>query len=279
MMYKSKIALALKVNGRVLREFGDTVKIPFGSEFSILVKNLHSVRAQVRVSIDGTSTSDGTWFVIQPNSEIDLKRFVKDGNMDKGNSFKFIERTASIEDHRGIKIDDGLIRVEVQFEKPYISPTWNYYHDWNRYGSPTLGGHYYTSYGAVMTNSSEGTFATAACGSIPNASTIRGMAKGMTAQGATASANNFTAQAEVQANDAGITVEGSVNDQKFTQAAWFQVESETHVLIMKMVGFTQEGAVTEAVTVKSKPKCKTCGRLNKSNAKFCVNCGTSLDIV
>ena len=48
MMYESKLAAAIKVNGKVLREFNkDTVYIPFGSEYSILLKNLNTKRAIV----------------------------------------------------------------------------------------------------------------------------------------------------------------------------------------------------------------------------------------
>jgi hypothetical protein len=39
--------------------------------------------------------------------------------MNSGNRFKFIERTAQIEDYRGIKAEDGLLRVEYAFEKEY----------------------------------------------------------------------------------------------------------------------------------------------------------------
>ena len=53
MMYESKLAAAVKVKGRVLREFKDTVKIPFGSEYSILLKNLNTARALINVFIDG----------------------------------------------------------------------------------------------------------------------------------------------------------------------------------------------------------------------------------
>ena len=43
-MYLNKVAVAIKSNGKVLREQGDNVYIPFGSEYSIQVKNLNSVR-------------------------------------------------------------------------------------------------------------------------------------------------------------------------------------------------------------------------------------------
>lgn len=260
-MYSQKLVACIKVNGRVLREFdGNTVKMPFGSEWSLLIKNLNSVRVQVKVSIDGTDATDGTWLVIQPNSEIDFQRFIKNGNFDKGNSFKFIERTESVEHARGIKIDDGLIRIEFQFEKPYVN-NWNnilgggYYHDWNRYGGPTILTNTYDSYSTTYS----------ATASVSTSNVLR-------------SANAIAQNAEAAPNDAGITVPGSENNQKFVQASWFPVETEKHVMVMKIVGESAGQKVVEAVTVKSKPKCVTCHKVNKANAKFCSNCGTALTI-
>lgn len=267
-MYNNKLAIAAKVNGRVLREFdGNTVRMPFGSEWSLLIKNLNSVRVQVKVSIDGTDATDGTWLVIQPNSEMDLQRFIKNGNFDKGNAFKFIERTDSVEQARGIKIDDGLIRVEFQFEKPYQSGLlWN--NHWYGGRSPSITDAWYSSYsgvtGSVLTNSVE-TYSANASGALRSASVNN------------VSSHNVEAQS-AEVNEAGITVPGSENNQKFVQASWFPVESESHVMIMKIVGESAGQKVVEAVTVKSKPKCSTCHKVNKANAKFCSNCGTSLTI-
>jgi hypothetical protein len=266
MMYKQKLAVAIKANGRILREFGDTVKLPYGQEYSVLIKNLNSVRVQVRISIDGTSTSEDTWLVIQPNSELDLKRFIKNGNFDKGNAFKFIEKTEAIENHRGSKIDDGLIRVEFQFEKPYVPNTlvWNYNHDWNRYGSPTT----YDGYTATYTVANSAHNATLS-NSVASAAAAKGVLRGA----------NAVSQSVETANDAGITVPGSEVNQKFSQASWFQTESETHVLVMKLSGFVNSEKIEQAITVKHKPKCTSCGKQNKATAKFCTDCGTSLNLL
>ena len=117
-MYNNKAAVAIKVNGKVLREFKDTVYIPFGSEYSILLKNLNTVRALINVYIDGDNVVPGG-LVLNAGQEVDLERAIRNGNMSEGNRFKFIERTSNIEDHRGIKLEDGLIRIEFQFEKVY----------------------------------------------------------------------------------------------------------------------------------------------------------------
>src|SRR5271157_5608703 len=121
MMYSDKLAIAVKVNGKVLREFKDTAFVPFGSEYSLLIKNLNSVRCRVSISIDGKDIADGDSFIINANSSMELERFLKNGNMSKGNRFKFIERTAGVEAHRGgAQVEDGIIRVEFEFEREIV---------------------------------------------------------------------------------------------------------------------------------------------------------------
>src|SRR5271167_2589667 len=114
----NKVVACVKVDGKILREDKNVVTLPFGSEYSVFIKNLNALRVKVKVSVDGTDATSGTWLVVDSNSELDLERFIRDGNWDSGNRFKFIERTGEIEEHRGIKADDGLIRIEYQVEKP-----------------------------------------------------------------------------------------------------------------------------------------------------------------
>src|SRR5271165_3059205 len=101
-MHNEKLVTCIKVAGKVLREQKDQVFIPFGTEYSIFIKNLNSVRALVRLNLDGVDVTDGTDLVVGPNSSIDLERFMKKGNLSQGNRFKFIERTGKVEAHRGI---------------------------------------------------------------------------------------------------------------------------------------------------------------------------------
>jgi hypothetical protein len=128
MMFKQNFVTCIKVNGQVLRETAGTVTIPFGSEYTILLKNLNSVRAQVKVDIDGDNVTDG-WLILSADTSLDLERSIRNGNLSRGNRFKFIERTEAIEKHRGVKEDDGLVRVEFKMEKVY-EPRKHYYDEW-----------------------------------------------------------------------------------------------------------------------------------------------------
>ena len=51
--YQDNFAAVIKCDGIILREQDKTVKLPFDSEYSILLKNLDSRRALVRIEIDG----------------------------------------------------------------------------------------------------------------------------------------------------------------------------------------------------------------------------------
>jgi hypothetical protein len=243
MMYESKLAAAIKVNGKVLREFKDTVYIPFSSEYSILLKNLNTVRAVVNVFIDGEDMVPGG-IVLNAGQEVDLERSVKNGNLNEGNKFKFIERTGAVEQHRGVKLEDGLVRIEFQFEQLPRPITWNT-----------------TNINAVY----------------PQEGILRGVNDvhyGVTCSAATYDSYSVNSAHSV-VNDAGITVPGSRSDQKFSTAYVGALESTKHSMIFKLLGGE---AVKQAVTVKHKPKCVTCGKQNKATAKFCTECGTALEI-
>lgn len=270
-MYNQKMAACLKANGKVLREFGDEVYIPFGQEYSILLKNLNSVKALVNISIDGTDVIPGG-LVIEANREVELERFVKD--MSKGNRFKFIERTAGIEQHRGIKIDDGLIRISFNFEKQYpkfepprvMGGSWGGTFDNRVYGGTFSDNHGYNT-DAV----SKGVMR----GIVHDSSGVRCSAQ-YSANSASPQLMNIVSTQSL----AGITAPGSVSNQKFQQASWFATEAETHVMVLRLFGETETGKqVVAPVTVKTVPVCTMCGRKNKATAKFCSGCGAGLELV
>ena len=247
-MYGSKMAAAIKVNGKVLREFKDTVHIPFGSEYAITLKNLNTTRAVVNVYIDGDNVVPGG-LVLNAGQSIDLERSIRNNNLTEGNRFKFIERTGRIEEHRGIGIEDGLVRIEYQFELPiFINAIASTPKTWDTHIYPQ---------GGVMRGISGSTGDWA--GPV----------------GATYSSVSLnSANISAQANDVGITVPGSKSTQAFQTTSVNALDPVKHNLVFKLFG----GTVPKPITVKHKPKCVTCGHQNKATAKFCSECGTALEI-
>lgn len=263
-MYNNKFVATVKADGKVLRELGDTVFIPFGSEYSLYLKNLNTVRALVKVTIDGEDI--GADLVVRPNGEMDVERFVKDLN--KGNRFKFIERTSSIEQHRGVGSTDGLVRIEFSFEKPYVPPVYT------PRPSPWISASGFNINGALRSvdySKGETMKATAALATDLYCATNGIGTSSFECHLGAATMDSFS--------DVGITVPGSVSDQKFQTVSSFPVEAQSHVIVLQLKGESGYNKVTEPVTVKTKPKCVTCGKVNKATSKFCSNCGTSLELV
>ena len=235
-MYSNQFAAAIKVGGKVLREVGDTVYLPFGSEYEIRLKNMNSRRAKVSIEIDGQNVTD-SGLVIDPFRTTDLQRFIQDGSLRAGNRFKFIERTGRIEEHRGIQVEDGLIQIKFEFE--INPPVFNH-----RVMADSWGGLY----------GSSGTYT-----------------KGIQSNSATLNS--------VSCSASGITVPGSISEQKFTTTHWWGTEGSVHSLVIRLLGETEANLpVRQPLTVKRKVECPTCGTSNTQNSKFCRECGTSLEV-
>ena len=328
-MYHKNLAVALKVNGKVVRDDKETAYLPFGSEYSIYIKNLNSLRALVRIQVDGTDATENTSIIVPANDSVEIERFVKAGSFDKGLRFKFIERTSKIENGpRGVKAEDGLIRVEFEFErepapiKYYVPPQpvyWppvreiHHHQDpWNtKLGGSTCDSAQYSDTLARGTADYGDAIASASLGDVSNGVIFSSASNGTITANATnfggcASANAFSAstksavarsksmgasdgvlrskrlvasQATEPQNDVGITVGGSVSDQKFVTGSWFATDGVKHVMVLKILGEVGEQRVQKPVLVNTKQECPTCGTKNKFGTKFCKECGTGLSIV
>ena len=260
-MYSNNFAAAIKVNGKILREFGDTVYLPFGSEYEIRLKNINNTRTKVTIEIDGENVTGGG-LILNPSETVDLERFIRNGNLSEGNRFKFIERTNKIEDYRGIKLEDGLITIRYEFE--ITLPTY----------TPFVQKTPYTK--SVPVNYYDGG------GSGRYTSNVRSGLNASLAKSALDSNTNCTLSANVafSANETGITVEGSKSNQKFITTVWNGSIGGVNVLNIKLLGETEENKkIREPVTVKTKLECKTCGTVNRATSNFCSECGTSLQLI
>lgn len=256
-MFKNDFVAVVKANGKILREDGSTVLIPFGCEYSLYMKNLRAQKAQVSVTIDGVDVLNGSKLLINGNSTLDLERFLTD-DMSKGNRFKFIQKTAKIQEHRGDRIDDGIVRVTFQYEKPVIHTPVFISHTHNDVYTGYRSGSWCTTDSFVPSGTT-----------YDNATVVGTMNSNIRAM----NMSNLSAPKV----DEGITVKGSESNQSFREGYIGTLEEAEYTITLQLKGFSEEGQVIkEPVTVKTKKVCETCGTTSKSHVKYCPECGTFL---
>lgn len=248
MVYKKDFIAVIKNKGKILREQNGVVKLPFGSEYEVLVKNKNSVRALVNVEVDGRDTLDGNGLIINPNEEFSLKGFMKGTNVT--NRFRFINKTKQISEYRGDRVDDGIVRVEFKFEKEQDLPTiwWNWDNVSKYPESPVM-------------DFSGGPITTYSCSNVGSSSLTSSKMKCSSPR-----------------SEEGITVKGSEVNQGFTYGSMGELETSSSVINIKLQGYKSSGkSVKKITTTKTRLTCSTCGKKSKSSAKFCAGCGTFLD--
>ena len=294
-MFNSNLIMAVKVDGKILREFNGTVALPFGSEYSILLKNTSNRRAAVELSIDGQDVLDGTTILIPAHDSVELKRFIKNGNFQTGNAFKFIEKTEKIEKFRGNKAEDGLLTVTYTFEKEY-KPDPNILYrslaDTSWQGGRGYGGvdsalrsRSMTKSGGLCSADTE-TY-TANYSNTSSFTDGLGLAAAPFAACSAAAGDDLdhaprgivASNAVVPKNDAGITAPGSVVEQEFRPVYGFVSDGNELTMTLQMVGAIEGQPLVKPVTVKRQVRCTVCGTSCKQTAKFCHECSASIVIV
>jgi hypothetical protein len=265
MVYRDQFIVAIRCNGQILREDIDTVNLPFGSNYEILLKNISTRKSQVQISIDGTDVLDGQKLVVFPNSSSELTGFLTNFNVT--NKFKFIQKTNEISEFRGDHIDDGFIRIEYAFEKEIVTHTVLYethvHHSPIHYiGSTFTSCNGLNNIGSTLTRSSY---------------TLKG--NDMVAMASCSLGSDSTLQNSCNYSsviDQGITVKGEETLQRFNPTTIGTLESPK-VIIIRLKGINDKGRVIEKpIVAHKKIQCEICGKMNESQFKCCSNCGTSL---
>jgi len=271
MTYSNKFIAVIKTKGKILREReNNTIYLPFGSEYSIFLKNLNSQKALVKIDIDGKSI--GADLIVNPNSFVDVERFIE--KLDRGNRFKFIQKTKDIVNYRGDRVDDGIIRVEVFYEK--IIPqtvTYNYY---NTYTYPWTYHTYKTGNNTGSTADASNVYSNTS--TLDNKNTCFDANVNKRSGGLTNDCFNTNVYNSVPNPDEGITVRGSESNQNFVYGSIGVLEEISDVIIFRLRGCSGTETKKQPLTVKTKLVCSTCGKHNKSNMKYCPTCGTYLKI-
>lgn len=266
-MYKDRFVVAVKVGGSILREKNGVVYLPFGSEYSLLLKNLESRKSSIKISIDGQDVMNGHSILLAPNSSIDLERFVE--SMDRGNRFKFIQKTKEIVDHRGDRVDDGIVRVEFAFEQvtKHVNVIEHMDHCHHHHHH-----HDYYPYRPYWPYSPYWVW-TSTLGDIPHITYSSCETKGMSSGNVTCFVNQSS-----PLPDEGITVRGSESRQCFHEG-YIGVLDPSEVIIIRLRGEGSVGVnVEKPLTVNERVKCSSCGRALLFGANFCEKCGTAIGI-
>lgn len=117
MAYQEGLVASIYVNDKPIREFNykgqRTCRIPFGSEYQILIKNKSPRRGLISVDIDGMDVLGCKQLIIRPHDQLLLGRFVDD--LDVGKKFKFISLNEGIETGEiqdPTSKDNGLITIK-----------------------------------------------------------------------------------------------------------------------------------------------------------------------
>ena len=253
MVYKDNFIAVVKHNGKIMREINGAVKLPFGSEYSILLKNKDSRTAVASIEIDGEDVMGNHRYIVPGNSTRELKGFLK--GMNAKNRFRFIKKTKEISKFRGDRLDDGLIRVEFWYEQKWEQP-WVVYNNWPVY----LGNWDSDTSDGVGTHQFMNSSGLTKCGS----------------DVVTASYN-----VSQPLPDEGITVKGSKTNQQFNYGNVGTLETSSSVIIIKLIGETKRAGrvvkIKKPITVRTRIQCPTCGRKWKSTMNFCGRCSTALN--
>lgn len=246
-MYNNKLVATITVDNSHLREDNGKVFLPFGTEYSIYLKNLHTTNAVISITIDGQDILDGRSLILGPSSDMTLERYYASNNR-----FKFVERTAAIEKHRGIKPEDGIICISYQFEEqpPIYSIT--YYPWWQQVWPEAYW--YYTSGGSQF------------CGNAINSI------------GNTCNADNSATHIyENSSIPTGITVPGSESNQMFIDTITPKLEPTKHSMCIQLIGIKDDILISKPKTTRQRDRyCSACGSVYKSRYAYCSNDGTRL---
>jgi len=289
-MHKDMLVVSLRPSSssnRFYKETNGKVYIPSGEEYEIYIKNLNSVGAVVTIEIDGKNAygSEESFF-IRPNETFTLKG-------DRSNrAFKYIRKTEKISQHRGDKIEDGIIRVSYQFEEPLPEVVKKveevtHIHN-NHYGYPYWHGGYYGTCNADtkrdpilrsfvnnigQVQSSNNTITTDSC------SINDWYESPLMSDTLERSVERSKPSKLIPSNNdvAGITVQGSEVNQNFVTVTTRKLQEQIHVIILQLFVETVTGnPVTQKMTSRQKTQCKICGQWNSPGNNFCYECGAAV---
>jgi hypothetical protein len=259
MAYDNNFVLCVLHNGSPVREIGNTVHLPFHSEYKVRLKNKHGhLKAKARVWVDGRKASNLGDLILHPGETLDLERFL-DSSMTRGNRFKFVPLSdGRVNDPTDP--ENGIIKVEFYREKEYRLRDHRIV-DWPRPwpGPKGFGTGDYTNdihWTNCSTRSSNGLIGSSGGGGTSTSSTYY--------------VGDAVPCSLGVADSAGATVEGSVSGQSFVYGSDFDTETFPVTLTLRVRGLERGRWDDEFEVSTPRPHRR---RRQRRMIKFCPNCG------
>jgi hypothetical protein len=269
-MYTNGYTLSIKSEkGNFLREENKDnqrrVYLPYDSEYSLYIKNKNSRRAMVEVRIDGKLIHPEGWrFILNSNSSEELKRFIIDGDLNKGKRFKFVNPEGSGEDPNDP--DNGFVEVRIYEEIPNWIYNINANVTW--YPTPATDDNWYVMSDSSSFSSSE-----------PSGPIARGLLKASGPMFRSASTTINTNYCSVSNSEPGVTVGGKEVADKVNLVPGFTVSSIPIILKLRLYSVNTQEIPKQTTMAKTKESCPACfGRgfvydFDNNNSHLCGLCG------
>lgn len=300
-MYRNKFVASIAVAGHTLRELDGQVYLPFGTEYQIYLKNTHSQEVLVDIEVDGKSILEGKRLIMKAYESHTIATHM-DGK-GKHYNLKFIEKTAQISEHRGDKVEDGLVRVTYQFVKPappidYSKITYGYKvpdEPLFNYKSPSWFSARGTSLGmatnAVSNAPGDLFVGSAKAGGYDTVNTFLSNCSPIGDPGLNVSYSCTMDWSPVPENKAGITTKGDRRDDvSYNEVSFDKPLEAADSIVLKLVGKKDKNielengsnrvvigkTITTPIFNKQDINCPVCNGRNGSANKYCSNCGTCL---
>ena len=298
-MYRNGFVASLRVGEKSCEENDGKVRMPFGSEYLIFLKNKNDKDCVCDIYVDGKRIGQHE-LIIRAHSDYLLERFIGE-SLTSGQRFKFVPLTGDeVSDKKNP--ENGIIEARfyparsydwrtVRKPDPLIIEKHIYHHEDHYYHPP----YYYRPYypypiwyyvgdpnpnwnGTIVSSGGGGTTTNCTLGiadttdnkcSMTFDSTSLNYASGMDSKGIVEDA---AAKLAVQQEEAGATVGGSESRQVFGEADIDVDRSVVTVIKLKIVGYSAEEDIEE-----QKGFCGKCGmKIPSEGDKFCRNCGEKI---
>jgi len=288
MMYNNNFVASILVNGRISKEDGNVVKVPFGNEFAVRLRNKLNNPAAVDLYVNGTRVNQVGQLLIPANSHLDIDRWVFADKTDrklifvKSGDSRVSEPGESENGHveaRFYELNDSIQTIETHIHHHDYWPYYIYVDRYYAYPKPympyihpeiiwcdtgytisniTLAGGRGrgTSAGSITLRSSSD-LNTAVYGSNDTSSYIAG---GMNSVCSSVSDNiALTSNGAVAEGD---KVDTKKEFEKFNKPVGMLKGTPT---IMKLI--------LQGYSIPKSNKCKKCGNMKRTDDKFCSRCG------